>query len=67
MIMSLMGFGTKNYYAGEGQQQFTIQLESTDFLEEYVTSKDSLCGPLVRVPGYRSRGTGFDSRRYQIF
>jgi hypothetical protein len=23
--------------------------------------------PLCRVPGYRSRGLGFDSRRYQIF
>jgi hypothetical protein len=22
---------------------------------------------VVRVPGYRSRGTGFDYRRYQIF
>jgi hypothetical protein len=22
---------------------------------------------VVRVSGYRSRGTGFDSRRYQIF
>jgi hypothetical protein len=28
---------------------------------------DSLCGPVVRVPGYRSRGPGSDSRRYQIF
>jgi hypothetical protein len=26
-----------------------------------------LCGLVVRVPGYRSRGNGFDSRRYQIF
>jgi hypothetical protein len=25
-----------------------------------------LCGLVVRVPGYRS-GSGFDSRRYQIF
>jgi hypothetical protein len=30
------------------------------------TSRDGLCG-LVRVPGYKSRGTGFDSRHYQIF
>jgi hypothetical protein len=26
-----------------------------------------LCGLVVRVPGYRSKGTGFDFRRYQIF
>jgi hypothetical protein len=28
---------------------------------------DRLCGLVVRVPGYRSRGPGFDSRWYQIF
>jgi hypothetical protein len=28
---------------------------------------DRLCGLDVRVPGYRSRGLGFDSWRYQIF
>jgi hypothetical protein len=28
---------------------------------------DRLCGLVVRVPGYRSRGSGVDSRRYQIF
>jgi hypothetical protein len=28
---------------------------------------DRLCGLVVRVLGYRSRGLGFDSRRYQIF
>jgi hypothetical protein len=28
---------------------------------------DRLCGPVVRVPGYRSTGSGFDSRRQHIF
>jgi hypothetical protein len=28
---------------------------------------DHLCGLVVRVPCYRSRGPGFDSRYYQIF
>jgi hypothetical protein len=28
---------------------------------------DRLCGLVVRVSGYRSRGPWFDSRRYQIF
>jgi hypothetical protein len=28
---------------------------------------DRLCGLMVRVPGYRSRGPGFGSRLYQIF
>ena len=26
-----------------------------------------LCGLVVRVSGYRYRGLGFDSRRYQVF
>jgi hypothetical protein len=33
----------------------------------YLERSDCLCGLVVRVPGYRSRGAGFDSRRYQIF
>jgi hypothetical protein len=28
--------------------------------------KDRLCGLVIRVPGYRSRGPVFDFRRYQI-
>ena len=28
---------------------------------------DRLCSLVVRVSGYRYRGLGFDSRRYQIF
>ena len=32
-----------------------------------LTEFDRLCGLVVRVSGYRYRGLGFDSRRYQIF
>jgi hypothetical protein len=31
------------------------------------TNNDRPCGLVVRVPGYRSRGPAFDSRRYHIF
>jgi hypothetical protein len=33
----------------------------------FIPITDRLCGLVVRVPGYRSRGPGFDSLRYQIF
>ena len=29
--------------------------------------QDRICGLVVRVSGYRYKGLGFDSRRYQIF
>ena len=37
------------------------------FFVRPVTHLDRLCGLVVRVSGYRYRGLGFDSRRYQIF
>jgi hypothetical protein len=43
-----------------------LKLNSVAFSPQaYYT--DRLCGLVVRVHGYRSRGPGFDSRRYQIF
>jgi len=33
----------------------------------YNYCNDRLCGLVVRVSGYRYRGPGFDSRRYQIY
>jgi hypothetical protein len=32
-----------------------------------ISITDRLCGLVVRVPGYRLRGPGFNSQRYQIF
>jgi hypothetical protein len=37
------------------------------FLRMYNSMSDRLCGLVVRVPGYISRGPGFDFRHYQIF
>jgi hypothetical protein len=39
----------------------------TAYLIKHRENFNRLCGLLVRVPGYRSRDRGFDSRRYQIF
>jgi hypothetical protein len=33
----------------------------------YISTPDRLCGLVVRVPGYRSRGPGFYSQSYLIF
>jgi hypothetical protein len=36
-------------------------------INSYNILGDRLCGLVVRVSGYWSRGPGFDTRRYQIF
>jgi hypothetical protein len=41
-------------------------LHLSNFLS-FILMFDLLCRLVVRVPGYRSRGPGFDSRIYQIF
>jgi hypothetical protein len=33
----------------------------------FITFFDRLCGLVIRVSGYRSRGPGFESRRHHIF
>ena len=37
-----------------------------DIYDNICLSPDRRCGLVVRVSGYRYRGLGFDSRRYQI-
>ena len=54
--------GEKNDRAAERVVR-KIQYNNLLFIILY----DRLCGLLVRVSGYRYRGLGFDSRRYQIF
>jgi hypothetical protein len=50
----------------ENSPLFQISFVSNEFVL-IISSTDRLCGLVVRVPGYRSRGSGLDSRRYQIF
>jgi hypothetical protein len=49
-------------------KEMAFNLVSVDclFCDTYLF-RDLLCGLMVRVPGYRSRGPRFDSRRYEIF
>jgi hypothetical protein len=44
-----------------------IEIPGTDFYSIYSIYEDRLCGQVVRVPGYRSRGPEFDSQLYQVF
>ena len=37
------------------------------YFSNVLVCQDRLCGLVIRVSGYRYRGPGFDSRRYQIF
>jgi hypothetical protein len=50
---------------------FPEHFQPSSYLENISTRSlrysDRLCGLVVRVPGYRSRGPRFDFRRYQIF
>jgi hypothetical protein len=50
----------------EGDTQTTLVISYAYFYFLKIR-KVGLCGVVVRVPGYRSRGPGFHSRRYQIF
>jgi hypothetical protein len=43
MVMSPMGLGTKNHYAGEGQQQFSSQsVVKQSSAEELVMARDAI-------------------------
>ena len=44
-----------------------VTFDSYNICEGRISLVDRLCGLVVRVSGYRYRGLGFDSRRYQIF
>jgi hypothetical protein len=44
----------------------TTHQKASDILHCMNRHGENLCDLVVRVPGYRSRGPGFDSQRYQI-
>jgi hypothetical protein len=46
-----------------GRSQVRVPMCSLNVVNLRNPSSDGLCGLVVRVPGYRFRGPGFDSRR----
>jgi hypothetical protein len=54
-------------HEAKGHFEVLLPLEERESLATFDEIGDRLCGLVVRVPAYSSRGPGFDSRRYQIF
>jgi hypothetical protein len=54
------------YCNGYFEIKLNVLLIKCDFIL-VISANDRLHGLVVRLPGYRGRGPGFDSRRYQIF
>jgi hypothetical protein len=72
IVWSLVFSGIEAYFfitlSGVGLSTLgTAAITGLLYHQRPITIKLFLCGLVVRVPGYRSRGPGFDSRRYQIF
>ena len=49
------------------KEHFNIINYNINMLNGIIIYNDRLCALVVRVSGYRYRGLGFVSRRYQIF
>ena len=67
---------TSTSYSVQGEDsQVNVEVRSSTQIKRYISrglcsvgvAYDHLCGLVVRVSGYRYRGLGFDSRRYQTF
>jgi len=58
---------TSNYANGKTSSSYYTILGPHSDVYIYIYIYDRACGLVVRVSGYRYRGLGFDSRRYQIF
>ena len=54
-------------YCSRNERWVTGMSEQRIVLSKVIAPFDRLCGLVIRVSGYRYRGLGFDSRRYQIF
>ena len=71
LLIIYQHFGGPYYLRLQGDKEklssFDNDSEMTVFIECNNLMMDCLCGLVVRVSGYRYRGLGFDSRRYQIY
>jgi hypothetical protein len=52
---------------GRGDNCERLHIRNREELTRLSTANDCLCGLVVTVPGYRSRGPGFYSVHYEIF
>jgi len=67
LFCSLCSISMFDWYAAPHNGMPYVQMGFNMILYMSSLLVDRLCGLVVRVSGYRYRGLGFDSRRYQIF
>jgi hypothetical protein len=63
----ISSLGTSNLATDSEDKVCCSEMQRVRINDSIIITYDRFCGLAGRVPGYRHKGPGFDSRNYQIF